>query len=63
LNADGENNEIRILKREDGSVVGRLGGGGRNAWQFHWVHAMAIDKTATSIPARSTTPSTSRNSS
>jgi hypothetical protein len=44
LNADGENNEIRILKREDGSVVGRFGGGGRNAGQFHWVHTMAVDK-------------------
>lgn len=44
LNADGENNEIRIIKREDGSVVGRFGGSGRNAGQFHWVHAMAIDK-------------------
>jgi hypothetical protein len=43
LNADGENNEIRILKREDGSVVGRFGGG-RNAGQFHWIHTMAIDK-------------------
>jgi DNA-binding beta-propeller fold protein YncE len=44
LNADGENNEIRILKREDGSVVGHFGGSGRNAGQFHWIHAMAIDK-------------------
>jgi hypothetical protein len=44
LNADGENNEIRIIKREDGAVVGRFGRNGRNAGQFHWVHAMAIDK-------------------
>ena len=44
LNADGENNEIRILKREDGSVVGSFGHNGRNAGQFHWVHAMAIDQ-------------------
>jgi hypothetical protein len=43
LSADGENNEIRILKRDDGSVVGSFGGNGRNAGQFHWVHAMAID--------------------
>jgi len=43
LSADGENNEIRILRREDGSVVGSFGGNGRNAGQFHWVHAMAID--------------------
>ena len=34
----------RILKRDDGSVVGRFGGGGRQAGQFHWVHAMAVDK-------------------
>jgi hypothetical protein len=40
LNADGENNEIRIIKREDGSVVGSFGHSGRNAGQFHWIHAM-----------------------
>jgi sugar lactone lactonase YvrE len=44
LNADGENNEIRILKRDDGSVVGTFGHSGRNAGQFHWVHAMAVDQ-------------------
>jgi DNA-binding beta-propeller fold protein YncE len=44
LSDDGENNEIRILKREDGSVVGRFGRSGRNAGQFHWVHTMAVDK-------------------
>jgi hypothetical protein len=43
LNADGENNEIRILKRDDGTVVGSFGRNGRNAGQFHWVHAMAVD--------------------
>jgi DNA-binding beta-propeller fold protein YncE len=43
LSADGENNEIRIIRREDGTVVGSFGGNGRNAGQFHWVHAMAID--------------------
>jgi DNA-binding beta-propeller fold protein YncE len=43
LNADGENNEIRILKRDDGTVVGSFGHNGRNAGQFHWVHAMAVD--------------------
>jgi DNA-binding beta-propeller fold protein YncE len=43
LSADGENNEIRVLKREDGSVVGSFGHNGRNAGQFHWVHAMAVD--------------------
>jgi len=39
LNADGENNEIRIIKRVDGSVLGSFGRSGRNAGQFHWVHA------------------------
>src|ERR1700753_1458365 len=43
LTADGENNEIRILGREDGSVVGSFGHSGRNAGQFHWVHAIAVD--------------------
>ena len=43
LSADGENNEIRVLKRDDGSVVGTLGRSGRQAGQFHWIHAMAVD--------------------
>ena len=43
LSADGENNEIRILKRDDGSVAGSFGRNGRQAGQFHWIHAMAID--------------------
>jgi hypothetical protein len=44
LSADGENNEIRIIRRDDGAVVGSFGRSGRNAGQFHWVHAMAVDK-------------------
>ena len=43
LSADGENNEIRVLKRDDGSVVGTLGRSGRQAGQFHWIHAMTVD--------------------
>jgi len=43
LSADGENNEIRVIRRDDGSVVGSFGHNGRNAGQFHWVHAMAVD--------------------
>jgi hypothetical protein len=39
LSADGENNEIRVLKRDDGTVVGSFGRNGRNAGQFHWIHA------------------------
>jgi DNA-binding beta-propeller fold protein YncE len=43
LSADGENNEVRVLKRDDGAVVGSFGHNGRNAGQFHWIHAMAVD--------------------
>lgn len=43
LSADGENNEIRIINRQDGTVAGSFGRSGRNAGQFHWVHAMAVD--------------------
>jgi DNA-binding beta-propeller fold protein YncE len=43
LNADGTNNEIRVIKREDGSVVGSFGHSGRNAGQFALLHAMAVD--------------------
>jgi hypothetical protein len=43
LSADGENNEIRIINRDDGKVAGSFGRNGRNAGQFHWIHAMAID--------------------
>ena len=43
LSADGANNEIRVLKRDDGTVVGSFGRNGRSAGQFHWVHAMTVD--------------------
>jgi hypothetical protein len=43
FNADGENNEVRILKRADGLVLGAFGRSGRQAGQFHWVHNLAID--------------------
>jgi DNA-binding beta-propeller fold protein YncE len=59
--ADGENNEIRILKRDDGTVVGSFGRNGRNAGQFHWIHAMAVDSKGMSIPPKSTAESVSRN--
>jgi hypothetical protein len=44
FNADGENNEVRILQREDGMVVGAFGRSGRQAGQFHWVHNLAVDR-------------------
>jgi len=40
---DGRNNVIWILNRADGKVVGSFGHNGRNAGQFHWVHAMVAD--------------------
>jgi DNA-binding beta-propeller fold protein YncE len=43
LNADGTNNQIRILRRADGAIVGSFGRSGRQAGQFHWVHSIAID--------------------
>ena len=33
-----------MLNREDGTVVGSFGHNGRNAGQFHWIHAMAVDQ-------------------
>ena len=43
FNADGENNQVRILRRGDGMVLGAFGRAGRQAGQFHWVHNLAID--------------------
>jgi DNA-binding beta-propeller fold protein YncE len=43
LVADGENNVIWTLRRSDGTVVGLTGHAGRNAGQFHHVHAIASD--------------------
>jgi len=43
FNADGENNEVRVLKRADGTVLGAFGRSGRQAGQFHWVHNLAVD--------------------
>ena len=43
VTADGENNEVRVVRREDGAVVGTFGRSGRNAGFFHWVHNIAVD--------------------
>ena len=37
FNEDGENNEMRLIKRADGTVLGAFGRSGRKAGQFHWV--------------------------
>ena len=41
--ADGTNNEVRIVRRDTGEVVGTFGRSGRQAGDFHWVHNIAID--------------------
>jgi hypothetical protein len=43
LVADGENNVIWTLLRNDGSVQGTTGHAGRNAGQFHHVHSVVSD--------------------
>jgi DNA-binding beta-propeller fold protein YncE len=43
LVADGSDNVIWILNRDDGKVVGSFGHAGRNAGQFHWVHQLVQD--------------------
>jgi hypothetical protein len=40
---DGTNQKVWILRRDDLSVVGEFGRGGRNAGQFGWVHNLAVD--------------------
>ena len=41
--ADGENNQVWMLLRDSGRVVGAFGRSGRSAGHFHWVHNMAVD--------------------
>lgn len=43
LVADGENNVIWILRRDNGAVLGQTGHSGRNAGQFHWLHQVVSD--------------------
>jgi hypothetical protein len=43
LIADGENNEVRIVLRDNDAIVGHFGRSGRNAGDFHWVHVMSVD--------------------
>ncbi len=43
INADGANNEVRTLLRDNGEIVGRFGRNGRMAGDFHWVHNLAMD--------------------
>ena len=41
--ADGENNVIWIVQRNDGKVLGASGHAGRNAGQFHFLHQIGAD--------------------
>lgn len=41
--ADGANQHVWMLQREDLATLGRFGRNGRSAGQFHWVHALALD--------------------
>ena len=43
LLADGRNNQVLTVRRDDGAVQGTLGRPGRYAGEFHWVHDLAID--------------------
>ena len=43
VNVDGANNEFRVVRRNDGEVVGTYGRFGQYAGQFHGVHNVAID--------------------
>ena len=43
LIADGENNVIWTMSRNEGTVLDQIGHSGRNAGQFHWIHQIASD--------------------
>jgi DNA-binding beta-propeller fold protein YncE len=43
FNGDGQNEQVRILRRSDGTIVGAFGRAGRGPGEFHWVHSLAID--------------------
>src|SRR5260370_11591625 len=56
LSADGENNEIRVIRREDGSVVGSFGHNSTGSMPWR------STPRATFIPPRSTPENASKNS-
>jgi DNA-binding beta-propeller fold protein YncE len=43
LLADGTNNQVHVLRRTTGEVVGRIGRSGRGAGDFHWIHNLAVN--------------------
>ena len=43
-NADGTNDEVRILRRADGQILGAFGRPGNQPGQFRWLHGIAVDR-------------------
>jgi len=41
--ADGTNNKVWTLTRDNFEIVGEFGRNGRYAGQFHWLHSIAVD--------------------
>jgi hypothetical protein len=41
--ADGTNNRVWIVDRQNGKTLGSFGGNGRYAGQLHWINAIAMD--------------------
>jgi hypothetical protein len=41
--ADGTNQHVWMLRRDDLRSLGNFGRSGRSAGQFHWVHSLAVD--------------------
>ena len=41
--ADGTNQHVWMLRRDDLRALGSFGRSGRSAGQFHWVHSLAVD--------------------
>jgi sugar lactone lactonase YvrE len=43
LIADGEDNLVWVVRRDDGTLISSFGHNGRNAGEFHWLHQAALD--------------------
>jgi DNA-binding beta-propeller fold protein YncE len=43
LIADGEDNVVWVIRRDDAAVVSSFGHNGRNAGDFHWLHQAGMD--------------------
>ncbi len=43
FDADGQNEQVRILRRSDGAILGGFGQAGRAPGSFLWVHNVAVD--------------------